>query len=210
MLTGMMLGHPNIYGSSELLGKLNGRNPRDILDNLFQPQKTSVKAVGFKMHYNHPSDGDKEATLEMLVNYENLHIIHLSRKNILRARVSEKIAQKIKMFELHSSQNRPNLEERQVTVTAKELKNLIDISDKRYQSYNTLFSSHPIIEVEYEQLVNEPKFQYQRITQFLDLPDSEPIIKSIVMNPEPLSDLVKNFSELKEEFYATEWGWMFE
>lgn len=209
LLSRMVLNHPNVIGKGEYFDRLRGREPSGELETLFRPQRKSIKAVGFNIHYNHPADEKKKEAWSLLKECKDLHIIHLSRKNTLRYYVSSKIARKLTLFNIKEANDRPDLEKRRVIVTPQELRVIINSSSKRYQSYHSMFSSHPIIEVEFERLILNPETEFLKLTKFLGLDHQKPKISTVIMNPEPLSELIINYDELKHEFISSPCSWMF-
>lgn len=208
LLTKMLLSHPNVKGSCEPLNKLKGRNPQKILDDLFVPYRPKVKAVGFKLHYNHPVDEDHHKTWRILLDDKTYHIIHLERKNHLRTCVSELISQKLAIYLLRNKNKRPPIEDRKVIVTYNEFLEWVDINNMHYNSYSAMFSDHKKIEIEYERLVNSPVDELNRIAGYLSLAEFTPKHKLVQMNPEPLSELIVNFDELKDKLKDSEHAWM--
>ena len=210
LLSRMMLAHPNVKGEGEYFDRLKNKNPAMLLETLFSPQKMSVQAVGFNIHYNHPADEKNNEAWKLLREFPDLYVIHLSRKNILRYGLSTKIARKLNVFRIKRVKDRPDLGRRKVIITPPELKKIIADVERDAVRYNSMFSANPMIEVEYEKLILNPSVEFQRLTNFLELPEKEPRLLSEIMNPEPLSELIINYDELKDEFKLTEWSWMFE
>lgn len=210
LLSRMMLAHPNVKGEGEYFDRLKNKNPEVLLETLFSPQKMSVQAVGFNIHYNHPADEKKDEAWMLLRESPDLHVIHLSRKNILRYYLSTKIARKLNVFRIKRAKDRPDLESRKVIIAPQELEKTIANVERDKARFNSIFSAKPMIEVEYEKIILNPKMEFQRLTSFLELPEKEPKLLSEIMNPEPLAELIINYDELKAEFKSTEWSWMFE
>jgi LPS sulfotransferase NodH len=210
LLSRMILAHPNVTGRGEYFDRLKGKNPAKLLEKIFKPQRKSIKAVGFNIHYNHPADEKKREAWELLKECQDLHIIHLSRKNILRYYLSSKIACKLNLFRIKTAKDRPSLESRRVSISPPELTNIINDITERYRLYNKIFSKKTIIEIEFEKIILKPEVEFTRITKFLDLPEKKPKILTEIMNPEPMSKLIINYHELKSEFSSSEWAWMFD
>ncbi|MGB9498505.1 MAG: hypothetical protein ACKVE4_01885 [Dissulfuribacterales bacterium] len=71
----------------------------------------------------------------------------------------------------------------------------------------SFLNSHPKY---YEDLVAHLEDTFGNVTDFLDLEYEGPKTTLKKQNPERLSDLVTNYSELKEAFSGTEWQAFFE
>lgn len=210
MLSKMISYHPEINGMGECFDRIAGRDPQEILANLFSKQKGNIKAVGFNIHFNHPVDEKNEETWALLKSDKDIHIIFLSRKNLLRVYMSAKIANKVKLFRLYQTKNRPDIKERQVVIEVEEFKNFIDEYSHYYNLYRNMFSSHPNLHLNYEDIVNAPDIEFLKVTDFLSLPFHNPKVITKVMNPEPLSQLIINYSTLKEAYKDSVHGWMFD
>jgi LPS sulfotransferase NodH len=94
MLISFLNSHPHIQAEGEIFAKLGSKDPNDILSEVFAKQPLYVKARGFKIFYYHPLD-EKDKSNELwnaLINMNNLQVIHLKRRNLLRTLVSRKIA----------------------------------------------------------------------------------------------------------------------
>src|SRR5215470_17880833 len=54
LLQSLLSSHPEIVTENEILQRLDGRNPRDIVARAYARQPYFVKAKGFKVFYYHP------------------------------------------------------------------------------------------------------------------------------------------------------------
>ena len=90
LLLSFLNSHPNIYAEGEILFNLHGRDHKDILAKTFSKQAFFVQAKGCKIFYNHPLDDECSDALDDLTSMDDLYIIHLKRRNILRTLVSRK------------------------------------------------------------------------------------------------------------------------
>lgn len=210
MLNNMLGSHKNIQGKGEIFSHMKGLTADNIWNTLFREYPKSVRAAGFKLHYNHPVDTNREAVWKLLEGDSDLRIIHLHRKNILRTLVSERISQKLKLYQLHNSAQRPNIYHRSVEISVEDLYEALKVMTGQYELFSDLFRSHPMLKVYYENMLGNTVETFREILEFIEVPYEAPVIKSSVMNPEPLSDLIENYAELKSEFFTTEWNWMFE
>jgi len=210
MLSNMLRNHPHVNAQREYFDRIRGRSPEELWRELFRPQKRSVRAVGFNIHYNQPVDEKRDEVWGLIENEEKVRMIHLVRDNLLRTYVSAKIANKVKLFRLFDEAGRPDLERRRIVITPREFQENIDAMLAYYRFYETIAASKPSIRVVYEELAASPEPEFARITDFLGLPRRRPVIVTKVMNPEPLEMLVSNYAELKEAFASTQWARFFE
>ena len=101
LLISYLNSHPNIHALGEMFGNnhneanINFRkeNPLKFLNEFcFRSYAKGIKAVGFKIFYYHPVNGESRAIWDDLKNMKDLKIIHLKRENILRTHLSRAIA----------------------------------------------------------------------------------------------------------------------
>ena len=81
-----------------------------------------------------------------------------------------------------------------------------NIQESIMNKVESKFEYHKIIEIFYTDLVNEKQKTMNSIFDFLDIKPitlQDSVLKR--QNPEPLSKLIINFSNLKKEFQNTKW-----
>ncbi len=76
--------HPEIICFGEEFKKLNGKSCRRKWSEIFRNRPREVRWVGFKLFYNHPSDSEDKKVWEFIEKDQDIVIIHLTRRNILR------------------------------------------------------------------------------------------------------------------------------
>lgn len=210
MLNTMLSSHPNIHGREELFGRLAGQPAGDVLNDVFSNYKDNVQAVGFKIHYNHPVDDDSGEIWRRLDAMDDLHVIHLKRKNILRSYVSGKIALKLNLFQIRNANQRPELEDRRVACTVEELRENFEKTRNWEIEFAKRFADKPYIETVYEELVANTEGEFAKLCDFLRIPYAAPQTRLKRLNPEKISDLIENYDDLKAAFAGTEWADFFE
>ena len=90
LLLSFLNSHPGVYVEGEIIKRLHGRDHKDILAKTFSKQAFFVQAKGCKILYYHPNDDECSDALNDLASMDDLYIIHLKRRNILRTLVSNK------------------------------------------------------------------------------------------------------------------------
>lgn len=206
----MLNSHPAIHAKSEIFTRLYGSSVETVFNDIFAPHPKSIKAVGFKIFYNHPLDDHSETVWKEMEKMAGLRVIHLKRKNILRILLSEKVAQKTNVWGIKKEKKRIRPEEKKITFAAEELGKKFHQAKEWEIKYRDMFQSHPSIEVYYEDLINDPRGEFEKVIRFLDLPYVEPQIKLKKQNPENASSLIENFEMLQKSFAGTEWEQFFE
>lgn len=207
MLTRMLDSHSQIKCKGEIL-KDPDSEPRDEINNIYSPQYRHVKAVGFKLHYNHPGGANHDITWDLIKADSDIKIIHLHRRNVLRSHVSEIISQKTRVFQLKSEAKRPDISTRKIGLSIDEVVNLSNLYEHRRSRYNELFSDHEVLEIFYEDLVDPLSSVQRKITDFLSVDTKKMRANTSIMNPESLGDLITNFTEVEEALKSTEMEWM--
>jgi LPS sulfotransferase NodH len=210
MLRSFLNSHPNIFVRPEIFKTLGGRDYRQILNGTFCRQPGRIKAVGFKLFYGHPYDDKSGRLWNELISKQELYIVHLKRRNILRAFLSQKIALKTNVWENTGTKRLQNIDSRMVKFTVAELREEFETIKRLEQKFDQRFGQHPILVVYYEDLVSNPQEEFHRITDFLNLPFYPPKTWHTRQNPETLPQLISNYEQLKKEFSGTEWEDFFE
>lgn len=164
----------------------------------------AFKARGFKLFYYHPLDGGGDALWRDLAAMRDLHVIHLRRRNILRTLVSREIAAAQKVWR----QTQPGATasgDKTVAFAADELAQRFLETRAMERHGEEAFRGHPILPVDYEDLVADPAGTFRAVTAFLGVPARAPRAGLVKQHTEPLQQLVKNYDELKRAFAGTEW-----
>ena len=210
MLNSMLRSHPNVHADVELFGRLNGRDINVILDDVFTRYPSDIQAVGFKIHYKHPTDDKSGDIWKKLVAMNDLYVIHLKRRNILRSMVSGRIANKLRCSNIRDPQERPDLDERRISLNKDEVLKEFMATRNHEHRFSKMFAHKQTIEIFYEDIITKPNNEYHRILELLNLPFSTPKARTRAMNPEKLSELIVNYTELKGIFENTKWAAFFE
>ncbi len=163
---------------------------------------------GFRIFYYHPFDDDTQDVWRNLLSVPNLHVIHLKRRNILRALISRKIAREKKIWA--SVQGELSSDEKLVEFSAEELKSAFEETRGWEEEYGKLFQERPTLEMFYEDLVENPRKEFQRVTDFLELPYQEPRTLLQKQNPQRSEHLMRNFTEFKVHFQHSQWSDFFD
>ena len=210
MLISFLNSHPNVHAKGEIFNRLNGRNYKEIFAEVYANQPLHIKAKGLKIFYVHPIDDKSNDVWDNLISMNNLWVIHLKRRNILRTLISRKIAGLQDVWSVSSGKSDKNDRNKAVVFTIEELNKGFKQTKEWEKSGDEKFKKHPLISVYYEDLVNNPEGIFASITDFLNV-KYEPAKTSLrKQNPEKLRDLMINYSELKKAFSGTEWQEFFE
>lgn len=210
LLVSMLDSHPSIIARGELLGRLAGRSLDDLLTDAYCRTLPHIKAVGFKLFYYHPIDGDPVTVWRRLGGIDDLRIIHLKRRNVLRTLLSRKIAGSTNIWRRQSGANTLDASVRRVEMSYEELSEGFEETQRWELAAQSWFGAGITLEVAYEDLTSSPEAQFRRITQALGVPIAEPRIALQRQNPEPLDELLANYRSLKHAFAGTSWATFFD
>ena len=211
LLNSFLNQQKQVIAHSELAGKLFGKSPEKLLDEIYCRYQKRIKAVGFKIFYYHPQDDESGAIWEDLKEIDNLCVIHLKRKNILRTLLSREIAGKTNTYaQLGKNKKLDPIEKRRVNLTPLKLIKGFQQTHNWEQQFDEFFKHQKVIPITYEQLIAAPDAQVQRITNEFEI-DYHPVEQHLQkQNIEPLSDLIENFEELVDYFKPTPWHIFFQ
>jgi LPS sulfotransferase NodH len=211
LLISLLDSHPDIRAEGEIFAKLEGRNYEDVLRQAWGRQPFNVKAKGFKIFYYHPLDDESCGLRDDLVSMDDLYVIHLKRRNILRTLVSRKIAG-LRDVWLVSSDNSASTDRKDVSVsfTMDELNEAFRQTREWEEAADHDFRNHPLLSIAYEDLADGPTAAFRTVTDFLGVRYMQPATELRKQNTRTLEETIANYDELKEAFARTEWAPFFE
>jgi len=145
-------------------------------------------------------------------------VLHLIRKNTLRAIVSHQLARQSGVWHRTGEQS-SNQATPKIQLNPKGLLAEIQQAQRLTQDYQNLFRDHPVYEeIVYEDIVREREYTHsgahlRTLGHFLDKKSSAPPHAELPfkkMTPENLSEVVENWREVLSALRGTEYGWMAE
>ena len=211
MMKWMLNNHPEIEVAGELFLELGNRRIDKVLKELFCEKPTNIKAVGFKIFYYHPLDDNSGVIWRCLKKISNLKIIHLKRRNILRALTSRKIADITNIFVDNKESDEIVCSDlKKVSFKKKELIKGFEETRKWEETFDRKFHNFKKLNVYYENLITYEVKEIERIESFLGVQKLPLKTSTRHLNPEPLSELIANYDELKDYFKNTKWYTMFD
>lgn len=162
-----------------------------------------------------PVKGDVDGRSPFVVNYmrnTGAHVVHIVRNNKLRIFVSERIAQVTGRWSAGRVEHLVSQKPR-ITVDVAEVlhyinslirqdKRVIAMLDRIPNSRRLIYSEM----FDVDGMFTAPVIDAAKSILELDHVDPKP--GNLKMNPEPISALVENFSDLQAALEATEHGWM--
>jgi LPS sulfotransferase NodH len=186
---------PSVRAYHEIFADHNHKVGQDfdkILSTVFLYESKSIQVVGFKVFYNHLT----EEEWHKLLAYKDLKVIHLIRRNRLRTVVSLEIA--FKTGQWTNSGNSRGPREKHVTLDrSKLMKRLEKIEEGEYAA-RARFKDRQILEIAYEDLVQNPKPSFAVVGAYLGINSIDPDkIRLKKQNPESLRQLIQNYDEVE-------------
>ncbi|WP_251951760.1 sulfotransferase [Salinibacter ruber] len=189
MLVSMLNNHDKIKCYREL-----ARERKIEIKKIYNKQPYFIEAVGFKIFYYHPIREENSKIWDELKNINNLRVIHLKRKNVVRTIVSKKIAEKTGKWQ--NSEISKNKKE--ISIGKEELQKKYERTKQWERWGDEFFADKKIKEVFYEDIVSEGKKESQNLLNFLGVKRKDIRPDTGKQNPEPLSDLIVNYGEVSD------------
>ncbi len=198
--------HPQYPGSARTLS-LYQTNPVRFLDEwVFRKAPLTVQAVGFKLFYYHATDTPFNQLWDYLKEHHEIHILHIKRRNILRTHLSREKAEKTGRWVNTSGEKE---EFGPVELDFNECREVFERTRRWENDADQFFKDHPRTEIIYEELAHNYQSEISRIQRFLGLPEVAVQPQTHKQSQKPLSEAIKNFSELKQQFANTPWAEFF-
>lgn len=183
--------------------EITGKEFDLIFPMLFRKESKNIKAVGFKLFYEHLTIGEWEKFL----THKYLKIIHLTRENRLRTIVSLDIAFKTDQWSLSANDKDSRFMEKRVLLDISRLIHRIE-QIREYEVFiRDRFKNREIMEVEYEKLIGKPEQTFKNIGGYLGVDDFD--LSKITLtkqNPESLEQLIVNYDEVYEVLKNTRYA----
>jgi ABC-type polysaccharide/polyol phosphate transport system ATPase subunit len=170
-----------------------GTDYKILLSRLYESVGDEIRALGFKLFYNHFT----EEEWSDFSGRAEFRIIHLTRRNRLRRMVSEDIATKTGQWVLTDIADKKRAEK--IWLDPDTVIERIVSVENRESWFREQFSEHAVLEVVYEDMMLNMGATFKAITGFLGIEALQPRkVHLLQQNPEPLSELIENYSDIQE------------
>lgn len=176
-------------------------NPEKTIKNALSSEEVGLKSIGFRLMYNQMRR-DKRVW-NHVKNIENLKVIHLYRKNLLKQFVSLKLMHDQSKYGRFSAHAYAKSEIVKINVDASEAMSFVVGSLAERRAMSDRFSCFPSISVYYEEMVAEGGLSSNlncEIEGFLGVKKFNMSSNQKKMNPTVLEHYVENYDELKKTF----------
>jgi hypothetical protein len=211
-----------------------------LQERIFCPHPQEIRAVGFKMPYDHFSGF--EGLLDWLAEDTNIRVVHLKRRNQLRMLISGKYAwttgswvedrkqtlrSKFRLSNAPGALRHPRravtrlwrflrpkrlwLARRMpLTLPAEDCQAFYEKIERDETYYGNRFREHPALTVYYEDLVSRRRTTLDQVQTFLGAKPRRLDVTTRQQNPEPLRNFLANYDELYEAFKDTPYAAFFD
>ncbi|MCK9532421.1 MAG: Stf0 family sulfotransferase [Gammaproteobacteria bacterium] len=175
---------------------------------VFGPHPPRVSAVGFKLFYYHAREDACQLIWPYLKARQEVHVVHLTRQNLLRTFVSEKVAKQTRLWSIRDdTQAHRNVS---VELDHAELEQAFSTTRAQERACVDYFVGHPKLELTYEALATDTAHEMERVQTFLGVTPRPLFAKTRKQARMPLAHMVTNYPGLKERFAGTPWGTFFD
>lgn len=171
------------------------RSVDDYLTQLFRSRE-DIYAIGFKLMYNHLF-----GELSRWLKDHDVSIIHLIRKNLLKAILSRETARERNLYHAAAGKRIPQVK---ITLDPQRLIRDLEGIRKEISLHRKSFYDLPHLEVYYEDVLSNREHFYRSVFDFLDVENisalQEPLKK---INPDSVDDLLSNSQEVRQALLGT-------
>jgi LPS sulfotransferase NodH len=171
--------------------------------NVFKRYPASIKAVGFKIFYHHPVWDPTGGVWRYLHELEDLKVIHLKRKNLLRLLVSSKVARKTDIWK-QSAELGKDIDKR-VEISAEECLEFFRETLEQQDATDEKFGGKALMQLTYEDLTADFQGQMSSVQDFLGVTPVQLPAKTVKQNPDRLDELIVNYGDLKHALRGSRW-----
>jgi len=184
------------------------RDGAEAYFDMIMARMLSETHVGIKVLYNQLTPGfadynDLDAlrlAREALARDTSLHVIHLRRENLLDVVISIELARETRRY------IGADYGDAQVRLPVQLCKRQISELEAQEEEFRQLFRHHPYIETTYEDLVEHPEHNLEKICSFIDLPIFPVVTQMRRQRNRSYDCVLENYAELKDALADTRYA----
>lgn len=221
-----------VFGDCKNRGKfyLNGKitdsidSPKEYLEaEIWNPEFSNKTHRGFKLFFMQGIDTKAPKTIWNIIEEDkDVRIIYLRRQNLLARFCSQRMAYTTGVWELKKLSTAKSYRElkryfahrllayRGVSLTYQECVSDFEKHERFHDEFMAKFSTHQVLDLSYESLVENREKAYQEVLNFLELPYVKFKTEHTKQFKPKLSSSVKNYLELKSQFAGSKWDVFFD
>ncbi len=174
---------------------------------IFRPYPAHIRAVGFKIFYEHCRDGASRAVWPYLRHLTDVKIVHILRDNLLENLVSRRIAELTGDYLVIG--DRPEPKHVRIRLSFGECLGYFRQAERWRKEYGGYFSDHSVHTVRYEDLVRDPETVLADLQRFLDVPIRKLTADVRKQNTHPMASVIINYAGLRKKFSGTPYAAFF-
>ena len=198
------------YSQSPKMLKLFHNQPVKFLgEKVFRNYPTQTAAVGFKIFYYHARSKNWQPVWDYLRNQQNLHVIHIKRRNLLKTHLSKKRAEQTDEW-VNTTGQPQKPKSNSLRLDFAECQQDFEQTRAWETENDVFFREHPSLEIFYEDLARNYADEMQRVLTFLNITPQPLKPQTHKQARQALSDTIENYAELKSQFAGTQWASFFE
>ena len=188
--------------------KLYSKDPVAFLQkDVFRSVPRGTEAVGFKLFYYHAQSQGRRQIWEHLRHRDDVHIIHIMRRNILKTHLSRELGSRNDEW---VSLSRGKREEAPLVLSAEDCLEQFQQTRRWEKEFGDFFEGVPLMPVYYEDLVEDSDRIMADVQDFLGLEIRPVVPLTHKQARRPISEAIANFEELRQAFRGTEWQAFFD
>lgn len=162
----------------------------------FKPHTPALKAIGLKLFYEYYDDPRYSESFNYVLKRKDVKILYLVRRDILKVYVSLKIAQKTNEWSrVKPASNEPRT---RITIDRNDYIQFREEHLRHRRLFATLLKDHLLLEITYEDLVQNPQPVLELIQQFLGVKPKVLFTLLKQQNPGSVVSLITNYDEIKD------------
>lgn len=213
-LTELLRSHPEIRARGERLGREARQGRKGQGDQLAWARETleprrRLRAVGFKTKL---SVIDDAAGFADLLRERDVRVVHMERRNVIKAAVSAVNASRLRSLGLTSNLREGVERPEYAPISEAELRERIENREHWSRELSSFVAGLGLetLEIAYEDLLTDERGTVDRVLAFLEVPPAP--LKSPVrkLTPDDLHVALPNFDELRAAFAGTPYEPMFD
>ncbi|VEP18894.1 putative Sulfotransferase [Hyella patelloides LEGE 07179] len=193
----------------QIIRDLKNNNPIKLIDDfVYREMPLNISAVGFKLFYYHARKGKQQEIWQYLEDRQDIKIIHLVRRNLLKVHVSQQMALATNSWYL---KNGKKLDSNTIIELDYEQTRRAFEETKKLEAENEIFlKNHQILKIFYEDIVQNNVLEMEKIQNFLEVKHTPVYISTKKQSTKSLPKKIKNYSELKTSFQGSPYASFFE
>ncbi len=199
---------PGFWNRNRRLQSWRNRHPVEFTKTMvYRGYAARIEAVGFKVFHQHLDRPRFRPLRNYLASKPGLRVIHLRRRNLLRALLSRTIAASTGVWGIASREQRSPLRVRLEPAGCLEY---FEAVSRQWQEYERIFPPGALLDVSYESLAAAFGEEIERIQRFLEVEKTDLPRLTLQQEVRPLPEAIENYTELESALSGTSWSVFFD